>query len=385
MIPIGQTCAYIGRMNICHLADTHLGAGANHPRRGESGLTLRQEDIIRTFTEAIDKIIALKPDLCIHAGDLFDAVRPLNKIMAIAGEQLHRLAEVNGIPTVIISGNHDAPKQPHVGAPLDIYKQIDNLYVASEGRLEIYRIGDANIFALPHCLTGPILQEELARCQPDPSARFNVFVGHGVAAGMPEFAMADLGEQEIAMDPLQGFDYVALGHFHNFCQVGPRAWYSGSSERLSQAERTAPKGFVQVTLDPFKVVFHEVDARAMVDIQAIDATGKRGDQLAEIIREKVAEVGSADKIVRLKVEGVTEETLKTMPTEVISALKQSSYALDVSFQKATAEETEQSFGRAAIGRLDRAFIEFLESADLKGFDKERLKNEALRYLAVEEE
>jgi len=373
-------------MKICHLGDTHLGAGGNHPRRGASGLTLRQEDIIATFIEAIDKIIALKPDICIHAGDLFDSVRPLNRILAIAGEQLHRLAEVHGIPTVIISGNHDAPKQPHVGAPLDIYKQIDNLYVASTGRLEIFHIDDVVLFALPHCLTGALLQEELARCIPDPSARHNIFIGHGVAAGMPEFAMADLGEQEIAMESLDHFDYVALGHFHNFCQVGPRAWYCGSSERLSQAERSADKGFAVVTLDPFEVKLHTVHAREMVDIKPIDATGKRGDQLAEIIREQVTAVGSADKIVRIKIEGVTEETLKTIPAEVITTLKQNSFALDVSFQRAVTDEHSpaDAFGRTAIGRLDRVFMEFLETVELDGFDRERLKNEAAKYLSTEE-
>ena len=372
-------------MKICHLADTHLGAGGNHPRRGESGLTLRQEDIIRTFIEAIDRIIAIKPDLCIHAGDIFDAVRPLNTIMATAGQQLHRLAEQHGIPTVIISGNHDAPKQPHVGAPLDVFKQIDNLFVASSGRLEIFRVGEAAVFALPHCLTGQLLQEELARCRPDPEARFNIFAGHGVAAGMPEFAMADLGEQEISIEPLTGFDYVALGHFHNFSQVGPRAWYAGSTERLSQAEREAEKGFIEVDLEPFSLRFHAVAAREMVDVTPIDATGKRGDQLADLIREQVTGLGSSDKIVRLRVEGVTEETLKTLPGEVLTTLKQSSYALDISFQKAKSEEAERSFGRGSIGRLDAAFMEFLESSDTSGFEKERLRGEALRYLADEDE
>jgi DNA repair exonuclease SbcCD nuclease subunit len=123
-------------MKLCHFSDSHLGAGESHPRRGKSGLTLRQEDIINAFTEAVDKIIEIKPDLCIHAGDIFDSVRPLNRIMAIAGEQLYRLAEEHSIPTVLIAGNHDAPKQPHIGSAIEVYKQIDNLYVVSASRLE---------------------------------------------------------------------------------------------------------------------------------------------------------------------------------------------------------------------------------------------------------
>lgn len=371
-------------MRICHLGDSHLGAGANHPRRGASGLTLRQEDIIAAFAEAVDKVIALRPDVCIHAGDLFDAVRPLNRVMAAAGELLHRLAEEAGIPTVLISGNHDAPKQPHVGAPIDVYRQIDNLYIASAGRREVFRIGEAAVHALPHCLTGPILQEELAQCRPEASARYNVFVGHGVVAGMPEFAMADLGEQEIEVGKLEGFDYIALGHYHNNCEVGKRAWYCGSTERLSQAEREAEKGFLEVVLNPFEVRFHRVHARPMVDIPPIDATGKRGDQLAEMIRAQVTAAGAEDKIIRVRVEGVTEETLKTMPSDVLMELKQQSWALDLTFQKAKAEGAGEAFGRAAIGRLDQEFLRFLESTEIRGFDRDRLREMGLAYLAEEE-
>ncbi|MBU8934077.1 MAG: exonuclease SbcCD subunit D [candidate division Zixibacteria bacterium] len=371
-------------MKLCHIADTHLDAGAGHPRRGKSGLTLRQEDIINAFVEAIDGIIAIKPDVCVHAGDLFDRVRPLNKIMAVAVEQFHRLAEQHCIPTVVISGNHDAPKQPHQGAALDVFRQIDNLYVVTGSALETCRVGEICIHAVPHCLTGELLQEELRNAKPDSAATHNILVAHGVVAGMPEFAMADLGEQEIPKSCFDGFDYVALGHFHNFTKVARRAWYCGSTERLSQAERGADKGFLEVDLEPFKTTFHKVRSRGMVDIQTINATGKRGDQLATIIKEKVEAVGSGDKIVRVRVEGVTEETLKTMPGDVISGLKQDSFALDISFQKVSRDDSDQSFGRASIGRLDLSFLEFLEVVDLKGFDRERLKTEAMKYLSEEE-
>ena len=371
-------------MKICHFSDSHLGAGANHPRRGASGLTLRQEDIINSFIEAVDKIIAMKPDVYIHSGDLFDSVRPLNSIMAIAGQQLYRLAEENGIPTIIISGNHDAPKQPHIGAAIEVFKQIDNLFVAAGSSLEIFEINGAKFYALPHCLTTTIQTEQLGRCLPDRHTAYNILIAHGVAAGMPEFAMLDLGEQEIPLGVMEGFDYVALGHFHNHCKVAERAYYAGSTERLSQAERDVAKGFVEIDLDPFRVTFHEVHCRQMVDMQTINAAGKRGDQLAVILRDKIENLDSSDKIVRVKVEGVTEETLKTLPTEVISALKQKSFALDISFEKAKSDETDTTFGRGAIGRLDKGFIEFLETVDLHGFDKERLVREALKYLSVED-
>lgn len=371
-------------MKICHFADTHLGAGDTHSKRGKSGLTLRQEDIINSFIEAVDKIIEEKPDICIHAGDIFHVVRPTNKIIAIAGEQLHRLAEIHKIPTVVISGNHDAPKQPHVGAALQIFNHIDNLYVSAGSGLETFVIDNTKLFALPHCLTTEIQKEELKKCIPDSNYKHNVLVMHGVAAGMPEFSMADLGEQELPLELMERFDYTALGHFHNHCKVAEKSYYAGSTERLSQAERDAEKGFIVVELDNFNLRFEKVKSRQMVDIPIIQAQGKRGDELVKIIKEKLEKVGSTDKIIRVKVAGVSEETLKTLPTSVLAELKQKSFALNIQFEKEKIDESTPQFGRTGIGQIDEKFIQFLDSADLKGFDKERLKNDAMRYLSSSE-
>jgi len=339
-------------MKICHFSDSHLGAGSNQTRKGRTGLTQRQEDIINAFIEAVDRIIEIKPDICIHAGDLFDSVRPLNRIIAVAGEQLHRLAESHGIPTVIIAGNHDAPKQLHFGAALEIFKHIDNLYISSEGRLKIFNFDTGTIsekvslFALPHCLTTEIQKEELKRCFPEHESKYNILVMHGVAAGMDEFSMADLGEQELPLDVMECFDYTALGHFHNYCRVGKNAYYAGSTERLSQAERDVKKGFIEVEMEPFEVRFHEVKTREMVDLPVIDAGGVRGDQLAALIKDRVEKLDSSDKIVRLKVQGVSEETLKTIPVNIITDLKQKSFSLNISFEKEKTENSEHVFGRS---------------------------------------
>lgn len=367
-------------MKICHFSDSHLGAGASHPRRGSSGLTLRQEDIIGSFVESVERIIKIKPDLCLYSGDLFDNVRPLNSIIAKAAEQFHRLATQSMIPTVLITGNHDAPKQPHVGAAVDIFRTIENLYVASGTGLKMFDFGEVRCFALPHCLTTQIQKDELQKCVPDSSFKFNIMIAHGVAAGMPEFSMADLGEQELPLEVLKRFDYTALGHFHNHCKVAERAYYAGSSERLSQQERESAKGFAVVELDPFKVTFEKVRAREMIDLATIDATGKRGDVLVDLIKEELDQIDPSDKIVRVKVSGVSEETLRTIPSDRISTMKQNAFALNIQFEKEKSEDPLVAVGRTGVGRVDTGFLEFLESVDLAGFDRERMRREAMKYL-----
>jgi DNA repair exonuclease SbcCD nuclease subunit len=370
-------------MRICHLSDSHLGAGEGFPRRGSSGLTLRQEDVVAGFVDAIDQIIALKPDLCLHTGDLFHHVRPTNRILALAGDQLHRLAEERGIPTVIICGNHDSPRQPHIGAALDVFGHVQNLYIASASELRTFRFGDTIIWALPHCVTGETLTKETAGCAPDSSARYNILMAHGVAAGMPEFRMVELGEQEISLDVINRFSYTALGHYHNCVQVAPRAWYAGSTERLSQSERESRKGFLEVELNPLSIRFHEVRCRAMIDLPVIRAEGLRGDQVVEAIEREMAAGESEGKVTRVTVEGITEETLRTIPRERLAALREKAFDLDIRLNRKQSADLPQ-IGRAAMGRLDLGFIEYLKSVDLNGLAPDRIIQLAEQYLQGED-
>ncbi len=86
----------------------------------------------------------------------------------------------------------------------------------------------------------------------------------------------------------------------------------------------------------------------------------------------------------MKIENVSEETLKTLPSGILNKLKQNSFALDISFKKEETEQDLPQFGKSAIGRIDHGFIKFLENVNLDGFDIERLKREALKYLSETE-
>jgi DNA repair exonuclease SbcCD nuclease subunit len=372
-------------MRLCHFSDSHLGAGESHPRRGQSGLTLRQEDIVASFIQAVDKIIQLKPDICIHAGDLFHSVRPANKILAIAGQQLYRLSVTHQIPTIVIAGNHDSPKQAHIDAALNIFAGIDNLYVAANCPFKEIVIGNVRIIAIPHANDATEMKETVKLCTPEPSFVYNLLVTHGVAADMPQFSMMELGEMELPVDAMQRFDYTALGHYHNFTKVAERVYYAGSTDRLSLSERIAAKGFAEVTFEPFEVTFHELTTRPMVDMSPIDATGLRGDQLASVIAERMKDQKAEEQIIRLTITGVTPETMNTVPPQFFRELRQDAFSLDIRFEKAAPETKPSQFGRAAFGRLDEEFAGYLTKANLSGLDKEALLAEATALLAPDEE
>ena len=371
-------------MRICHISDSHLGAGESHPRKDQSGLTLRQLDIINCFIEAVDKIIEIKPDLCIHSGDLFHAVRPSNRVMAIAGEQLYRLTEKHGIPTVLICGNHDAPKLAATGAAIDVFRNLRGLSVVSAPELHTLELGGVQIFAVPHMHNADSFKSAIGLAGTQAGAGKRILVTHGVAAGLPQFSMADLGELEIPQELFAPFDYVALGHYHNFTRVAEKAWYAGSTERLSMAERDAKKGFISLNLDPFALTFHEVGARGMLDLSPVDADGLPVDDLLAVLHNRLDECDSTEKILRLQVTSVSDNILRTLPAGAIAELKQKAFSLDLRFERARDATSGRMFGRSAIGRLEEEFLGHLETIDLSEPERTLFVEEGLKYLHEEE-
>ena len=358
-------------MRIIHFADNHLGAGIDR----------RQQDILDSFANAVDRIIALKPDLVINAGDLFDMVHPPNRIIAFAAEQLLRLGREAKIPTIIISGNHDAPKQPRVGSVLEIFKDFENICVAYSSKFQRFRVGECAVAMVPHCLTTEILKEELEKIGPDPEARYNVLVLHGVVAGMMEFQMADLSEQAIDRKYFErGFDYVALGHYHNYTKVAPQVYYSGSTERMSRAEAGRAKGFIQIDLDAGgRVIFHEIAVREMIDLPPVKAAGRSAEEIMAELEQAVRDQKPDDKIIGITLSDVPEETYRALPFDRIAALKTEAFALDIRFEKE--EKAEESvYADLNLGRLDLAFAKFLEGQTVENLDKDRIKKIGLDLL-----
>jgi len=359
-------------MRFIHFADNHLGAGSDR----------RQQDILDSFAEAVDKIIELRPDLVINAGDLFHMVHPTNRVIAFASEQLIRLGRDAKIPVVVISGNHDAPKQRHIGSVLSIFKNFENIYPIYKSRYERLTLGECAISAVPHCLTTDILKEELQKIEPDPNAKYNILILHGVVGGIKEFQMADLSEQEIATSYFNlGFDYVALGHYHNFTEIQPMVYYSGSTERLSQSEAGHEKGIVEVDLaaPDKKVIFHPIRARVMIDLPSIKVKGKTADDIVTELEQIVRNQKPEDKIIRIKLTDIPEETYRSLSFDRIANLKNEAFSLDVKFEKEEKPE-ENLYADINLGRLDLAFEKFFDSKIVENLDKDKLKEMGLDML-----
>jgi len=112
-------------MKILHVADTHLGYSA-YRKATDDGINRREMDVYNAFEQFVDYAVDIKPDIIIHAGDLFDNVRPNNRAISFAVDQLNRLSKKQ-IPTVLIAGNHEHPKLRETGHIFKVFDHIEKV------------------------------------------------------------------------------------------------------------------------------------------------------------------------------------------------------------------------------------------------------------------
>ena len=164
--------------------------------------------------------------------------------MTFALEQLKKISTSN-IPFVVIAGNHSTPKTIYTTPILKAFKTIENVYPIFNQQYEWFEFGDIVIHGLPHINDLAVQQQEIEKIEIIPKKR-NLLMLH-TSLGK-SFLMEQYGEQIFPsdkLDLLKQFDYVALGHWHNFQKVSNlnNAWYSGSTERMSDNEIICEKGF----------------------------------------------------------------------------------------------------------------------------------------------
>jgi hypothetical protein len=310
-------------MRLVHLADLHLGY-RQFQRTTPSGINQREADVAGVFRAAIDKVIALQPDVVLFAGDVFHNVRPSNPAILHAFTQFSRLAQqLPDALVVMIAGNHDTPRAAETGCILRLFTPLGFHVVDAEAKRLSFPERGLSVLAIPDRAEARVVLE------PDPGFERNVLLLHGEVEGVVPVSAtdADRAAIQIAPDELAAprWTYVALGHYHVFRQIAPNAFYSGSLEYTStniwgelQEERTARipgKGLIEYDLDTGRRSFHPLrPARAFQDLPPILARGMAAADLDAAIRENVdgCRGGIDDNVVRQVVRDVPRHVAREL-------------------------------------------------------------------------
>ncbi len=379
-------------MRLVHLSDIHLGY-RQYQRQTPTGINQREADVATSLRRVIDKVIELKPEVVLIAGDVFHTVRPPNPAILHAYGEFSRLTR--GLPNtavIMVAGNHDTPLTTETGSILKLFSTLNVTVVERTARRIPVHEHDLSILAVPEMPFVPELT-------PDPLAKYNVLLIHGEYEGIiPGYVeRLDRAPMKISRRDLrpEDWDYAALGHYHVHRSIFPNVFYSGSVDYTStnpwgelaeeSAAGLAGKGFIEYDLVTKKHKFHSVQPlRRWVDLDPISGGGMSAAALDAAIRQAVegCEGGLEDKIVRIVVREVPHHILRELDHRALREFKRR--ALHFHLDTRRPEILRPKTGQAAPGRrasLAETVRAKLESRVLaENIDRTALVELGLHYL-----
>ena len=252
-------------MRLLHTSDWHLGRSFHRV-----SLLSAQRSFLDHLVETVRRE---RVDAVVVAGDVYDRAVPPLSAVDLFDDVLHRLGEL-GVPTVLISGNHDSARRLGVGAGLmsraGVHLRTDP---AGCGTPVILRDahGEVACYGLPYLEPAlvrdqfgarggghpAVLSAAMDRVRADlasrPGARSVVLAHAFVAGGQGCDSERDITVGGVASVPagvFDGVDYVALGHLHGCQTITERVRYSGSPLSYSFSEAGQRKSMWLVDLGP---------------------------------------------------------------------------------------------------------------------------------------
>ena len=366
-------------MRIVHLSDTHLGHSEYSRFSPDSGTNQREADMYGVFREITDYVVESKPDLVVHAGDLFDSIRPSNRAIAEAMRQMARIARED-IPVVVIAGNHSTPRMSSTDTIFRVLEYLPGIRPVFGGRYEKVAVGDCAVHCIPHCYSDEDLKDGLKRLKPDPAFKYNVMVAHTAVRGTEEASWGEFKEQVIPDASLNPhFDYIALGHYHKFLKMAKNAYYCGSPERLSFREAGDDKGFLEVDLDSGSVTRKRTGAREMTVLEPIECGALSAAEIMKKLKAALP-VNTEGAIIRAPFSNISRHVYRSLDVQYMRELAQGCLHFEPDFQW-KAESSGDGSQTSAIGSLGEEFSAFIAGRNLPEKELEILRKEGGRYLA----
>ena len=362
----GKESANIVR--IAHISDTHLGYTRYAKLHAETSRNQREVDVQEAYERAVDAILERDVDLVIHSGDVFDSVRPATHVIIGFLKQTFRITRQD-IPYLVAAGNHETPRLRSTTAALE-YANLVNAISAHgfEIDYESVDVGDTTVGVtlVPHGAvfgTGAVT--------PSRDADINILVTHGMVPGL-EARQHEMGEANLQPGMLESaFDYIALGHYHDFHEHKPNAYYAGATERFGFGEVDSKPGFAIVEFDNnglASVEHVEIPARPMLDLKKISARKLDAADLTEEVRKHTSEAELDGAVVRQRVYDVRHGVASGMDRELLRDLQRHclNFSLEIHAEERPEDVERNGTQTAVFGPLGEEFATFVRERKERG-------------------
>lgn len=371
-------------MKIVHLADTHLGLSAFNRVDPETGMNLREQLIYDNFLAAVDRVVALRPDALVHAGDLFHQVKPKTRAYTTALDALSRLHDA-GIPVLLVAGNHSMAKTRYTASPFEVLERggyaASGLYVAHHNRYRRVELGDTVFHLIPNMLEAEGYRRAFEEIEFSPGT--NVLVTHGLASILKDKRLHTVAEHELDATILSDrFDYIALGHFHGQVQVADNAWYSGSLEHCNYGEIAEEKGGLTVDLASGEVEHIDLPHTPMFSLGKINCDGLSAREVVDRILDVADNYGKKvhRAICQVTLDGIRRDTLRALDQKALQDIR--ARALDLKLQVLAVDDPSRIFYQDSLVGVDYVaeFERFVEKEHLAPGDAEFVKKTGTEVL-----
>ena len=355
-------------VRIAHISDTHLGYTRYAKLHAETSRNQREVDVQEAYGRAVDAILERDVDLVIHSGDVFDSVRPATHVIIGFLKQTFRITG-RDIPYLVAAGNHETPRLRSTTAALE-YANLVNAISAHgfEIDYESVDVGDTTVGVtlVPHGAvfgTGAVT--------PARDADINILVTHGMVPGL-EARQHEMGEANLQPGMLESaFDYIALGHYHEFHEHKPNAYYAGATERFGFGEVDSKPGFAIVEFDDnglASVEHVEIPARPMLDLKKISARDLDAADLTEEVRKHTSEAELDGAVVRQRVYDVRHGVASGMDRELLRDLQRRclNFSLEIHAEERPEDVERNGTQTAVFGPLGEEFATFVRERKERG-------------------
>ncbi len=377
-------------MRLLHLSDLHLGF-RQFQRTTQTGINQREADVADVFRHLVEQAIALKPELIVVAGDVFHTVRPTNPAIIHAFLQFQRLVQaLPGTDVVMVAGNHDMPRSSETTCILRLFRPLGIHVVDTEPQRLTLRDGALSVLAVPDLPPHDIHFDQ------DPNARYNVLLVHGEVEDSIPRHTERVGltiPRTVLEDPR--WDYIALGDYHVYKKVGPKAFYSGAIEYTSsnpwgelaeeQAQRLPGKWLLEWDLETARQRQHKIKRfREFHDLPPIEGRGMSSADLDAAIAAAVGAVngGIHEKVIRLVARDVPRHVARELDHKALREYQRS--ALHFHLDTRRPEVLRREVGAGAPGRrpsLDELLADHLRSRKLTSdIDRDDMVRLGMHYL-----
>jgi exonuclease SbcD len=338
-----------------HFADLHLGVENYGRLDPATGMNTRVLDFLRALDAVVDRALDEQVDAVLFAGDAYRTKDPNVTYQREFARRLARLIHA-GIPTVLLTGNHDIPNAVGRATSLDIYDALalDQVRVITKPECFVLptKAGPLQIVGLPwlhrnRFLAGEDVREKSAdEIEQDLAETVEGWLAKQAAAldpAIPAVALVHASVQgarfgsernlllgrDLVLTPSSldrpEFAYVALGHIHRYQRLGTLrpVYYAGSLERIDFGEEGEEKGFLLVEVDPGEArpTFCPWPARPFLTIDV----GLQGDQPTEQVLAALAAQPIEEAVVRVRVGGTAEQLQHLRMPELITAARGACY------------------------------------------------------------